>query len=154
LARRSLHAEVSLPIQQQIFAGLRQRDRCCYSTGIEVELQALMSKMPTTEEFSSFDAFVTPYWSWEPAEGDLAAHDVRYSAWIDQCTDRLVACHPSAAEQIARLEEMMRLQQRSFIKEGAASHFVLSMCRRNPNFLGAFIEYVGGTPLPALTARV
>jgi hypothetical protein len=45
---------------------------------------------------------------------------------------------------------MMRLQQHSFIREGAALDFVSSMCRCHPTFLKAFIEYVCGTPLPAL----
>jgi hypothetical protein len=151
LSRRALDPCVDLVVQQQIFANLRMQDRNWHRPEVEEALSMLTAQIPTFEAFTSFDAFVTPYWAWEqPTADDGGLQEARYNEWLNAAVDRFVSHHSTSSEQIARLEEMMMLFQQSGIGQGASGEFVSAMCRRHPEFLTTFVEYVARSPLPAL----
>ena len=155
LSGRALGSTAPLALRQQIFAALRQHDLGYYSESVESKFQELLSRMPVSEDYSSFDAFVTPHWYWERMTGDdVLAHEARYRGWVGSAVDHLVESHTTPAAQVARLEELARLFDGACIKESASFEFVLALAQRHPPFVPAFIEYVARSPLPLLGLEI
>ena len=151
LTTRSLDLSIDLTLQQQIFASLRRRDWSCHGGSLGESLTELQAAMPNSEKFSSFDGFMTPYWSWEPIRSiDLETRQAHYFVWIRRVVDRFVAAYPSPAAQIAQLEDMMLRFQRSGLQEKASDSFIDTLIQRHPPFASAFIDYVSNSPMPAL----
>lgn len=149
LARRLSMADATLPLRQQIFAMLRQRRGEWCSATVEDAIGAVMSSMPETEEFASFDAFMTCYRNWRPID-DVAVHRQQYTEWVSAAVDRFVQVNTTPQEQIARLETMTELWATSSVRESASDVFVLALARRHPSFIQTFLEYVSRKPVPRL----
>src|ERR1039458_9531319 len=132
LSGRALGSTAPLALRQQIFAALRQHDLGYYSESVESKFQELLSRMPVSEDYSSFDAFVTPHWYWERMTGDdVLAHEARYRGWVGSAVDHLVESHTTPAAQVARLEELGRRFEGACIKESASFEFVLALAQRH-----------------------
>jgi hypothetical protein len=154
LSRRALREDTELALKQQIFAGMRKQHRLSLSKSVDVKRTELMAKMPRSEEFTSFDAFVTPDWDWDRTESFRGDRFERYNLWLNESVERFIYRHPTPAEQILRLEELTKILERSSIENEAMFAFVSMLAQKQSAFISEFMRYVSNAPHPRLGFEV